>query len=88
MQTAGRVRSGALPATRQVCFIDLARGYSDLGRGQDAVRMLLRAERVAPQHVRSSTAAGVTAQPLPGQLRQAAGGSALHGLCERIGVSE
>ncbi len=56
-------------------------------RNDDAVRMLLTAEHVAPQHTRSSAAARETARAL---LREARRGTApgLHGLCERMGVAD
>jgi transcriptional regulator with XRE-family HTH domain len=88
METASGVHIAAVPATRQVYFyIDLARGYSDLQRPQDAVRMLLSAERTAPQHARSSTAARVVARSLLTAARRSAGGSELRGLCERMGLA-
>ncbi len=87
METAGRVQTAELPVTRQVYFyIDMARGYADLHRAEDGVRMLLRAERVAPQHTRSSTAAKVTARSLLHEARRSAASSQLRGLCERLGV--
>jgi transcriptional regulator with XRE-family HTH domain len=89
METAGLVQAAALPATRQVYFyIDMARGYADLHRIDDGVRMLLRAEQVAPQHARSSTAAKVAARSLLYEARRAAVGSQLRGLCERLGVAD
>jgi hypothetical protein len=76
----------SLPAVRRVYFYhDLARCHADLRRGRDAVRMLLTAERTAPQHTRSSAAARETARQL---LHHAPAGAELRGLCERMGVAE
>lgn len=84
LETAKRVNVGQLLPTRKVAFyVDRARALADLGRSDDAKRMLLTAERVAPQHARSSTAVRVTARA----LLHRAGGSDLRGLCERIGVT-
>jgi transcriptional regulator with XRE-family HTH domain len=89
LETASRAHVHGLPPTRQVAFyIDMARGMADMRREQDAVRMLLTAERTAPQHARSSTAARVVARSLLSQARRAAGGSELRGLCERLGVAD
>lgn len=86
METAARVRVDGLPAVRQVYFyMDMARGHVDLGRDREAVRWLLTAERVGPQHARSSTSARESARAL---LRRGAGGSELRGLCERMGIAD
>ncbi|MFB9415662.1 helix-turn-helix domain-containing protein [Dactylosporangium matsuzakiense] len=85
VETAARVNAPALPAVRAVYFYtDLARALTDVQRGDDAVRMLLTAERVAPQHTRSSSAARETARAL---LHQARRSSSVQGLCERMGVA-
>jgi transcriptional regulator with XRE-family HTH domain len=89
IETARHVYLSGLPPTRQVAFyLDMARGLADTGRDQDAVRMLLVAERIAPQHTRSVTAARVVARSLLDKARRSAGGSELRGLCERMGVAE
>jgi transcriptional regulator with XRE-family HTH domain len=89
LETASRAHVSDLPPTRQVAFyIDMARGLADVRREQDALRMLLTAERTAPQHARSSTAARVVARSLLSQARRSAGGSELRGLCERMGVAD
>jgi transcriptional regulator with XRE-family HTH domain len=85
LETAAGVRVAGLPAVRQVYwYMDLARGCVDVRREQDAVRMLLSAERVGPQHARSSAAARETARSL---LRQGVDSTELRGLCERMGVA-
>ncbi|MEO3926157.1 helix-turn-helix transcriptional regulator [Micromonosporaceae bacterium B7E4] len=84
IETARGIRVADLPAVRQVYFyLDMARALPDAGRDHDAVRMLLTAERVGPQHTRSSVAARETARSL---LRRGSAGSELRGLCERMGV--
>jgi transcriptional regulator with XRE-family HTH domain len=88
VETAKLVNVGRLPPTRQVAFyVDLARGLADLDRSKEATRMLTTAERIAPQHTRSSTLARMTARMLLDHAATRAGGSDLRGLCERMGVS-
>ncbi|MEV4755660.1 helix-turn-helix transcriptional regulator [Micromonospora sp. NPDC049559] len=85
LETAQGVQVAGLPGVRQVYFyMDLARGMVDVHRERDAVRMLLTAERIGPQHARSSTSARETARTL---LRAGAGGSELRGLWERMGIT-
>jgi transcriptional regulator with XRE-family HTH domain len=85
IETGRSISAADLPAQRQVYYyLDLGRGLADLGRPEDSVRMLLAAERVGPQHARLSTAGRETARSL---LRRGAGGSALRGLSERMGVA-
>lgn len=75
----------SLPAVRTVClYTDLARALTDVRRDDEAVRMLMTAERVAPQHTRSSAAARETARVLLHKARRA---SVIQGLCERMGVA-
>lgn len=68
--------------------------YSDVGRalarvGQDAqaVRMLLTAERLAPQRVRNAPLTVETARALLDRAQRNAVGAELRGLCERIGLT-
>ncbi|MEU4640495.1 helix-turn-helix transcriptional regulator [Micromonospora sp. NPDC023814] len=85
LRTAAGVVVAELPAVRQVYFwLDMSRAVVAAGRERDAVRMLLAAERVGPQHARSSTAAREIAR---GLLRRGLVSSELRGLCERMGVS-
>jgi transcriptional regulator with XRE-family HTH domain len=89
LETARGVQVGGMLPTRQVAFyIDMARGLADVQHNQDAVRMLLTAERTAPQFARSSTAARVVARSLLTQAQRSAGGSELRGICERMGVAD
>lgn len=88
VETAGGVDVAELPAVRQVyLYTDLARALTDVRRDGDAVRMLLAAEHVAPQHTRASAAARETARALQHQGRRAAL-PGLYGLCERMGVAD
>jgi len=86
VETAAGLDVASLPAVRTVYFYtDLARALADVRRDDEAVRMLLAAERVAPQHTRSSAAARETARAL---LRKARRASTVQGLCERMGVAD
>lgn len=85
VEAVAGIRLAGLPSVRQVYFyLDMARAMMDLRRGKEAVRMLLSAERIGPQHTRSSTSARETGRSL---LHQGVGGSELRGLCERMGVA-
>lgn len=89
LETARGVHVAGLPAVRQVYFyIDVSRGLTDVGKHDEAVRMLLAAEHVGAQHARSSTAARETARALLAHERSKAASSPLHGLCERFGVAD
>lgn len=81
---------GELPACRQSEFyLELARGLAGDRDGHDrAVRALLTAERLTPQKVRSSPSARETAHDLRESARRASVGSALRGLCERVGLPD
>lgn len=85
VETAASVPVAGLPAVRQVYYwLDLARAMADTSQRRDAVRMLLAAERVGPQHARSSTSGREVAR---GLLRQGVVSTELRGLCERMGVA-
>lgn len=86
VETATGLDATSLPAVRTVyLYTDLARALADVRRDDEAARMLLAAERVAPQHTRSSAAARETARAL---LRKARRASTVQGLCERMGVAD
>ncbi|MBG0565986.1 helix-turn-helix domain-containing protein [Actinoplanes aureus] len=74
---------------RQVFFYaDTARALARLrGRDREAIRFLLAAERVAPQHVHTSAMVQETTRSLLERSRRAAGGSELRGLCARMRVA-
>ncbi|MEU3456143.1 helix-turn-helix transcriptional regulator [Micromonospora sp. NPDC006766] len=85
METAAGVQVAGLPAVRQVYFwLDMGRAAEAVGRDREAVRMLLAAERVGPQHARSSVSARETARSL---LRKGATSPELRGLCERMSLT-
>jgi transcriptional regulator with XRE-family HTH domain len=72
---------------RQVMFhLDTGRAFAHVHRDREAIRSLLTAERIGPQHVRSSPLAAETARGLLDRAQRRAGGSELRGLCERLGV--
>src|SRR5262249_54004119 len=85
VKIALRTSPAALPASiRQWTFyLDTARALARIGRGREAVRYLVTAERIAPQLVHASPLAAETARG----LRDRAGGPELRGLCERLGLA-
>ncbi|HEX8931122.1 MAG TPA: hypothetical protein VGA45_19590 [Actinomycetota bacterium] len=74
---------------RQVFYYaDTARALARLrGRDRDAIRFLLIAERLAPQHVHTSAVVRETTRALLERSRRQAGGTELRGLCERLSVA-
>jgi len=70
---------------RQVFYYaDTARALAQLrGRDREAIRFLLTAERIAPQHLHASPIAQETTRA----LLERSGGAELRGLCERLGVA-
>jgi hypothetical protein len=78
-----------IPAgVRQVFYYaDTARALTRLGgRDREAIRYLLTAERIAPQHVRTSAELAGTIRVLLDRSRRQAGGTELRGLHERMQV--
>lgn len=75
-------------SSRQVFYYaDAARAYARLrGRDREAIRYLLTAERLAPQHVHTSPLAQETTRALLERSRRQAGGAELRGLGERLRV--
>ena len=69
---------------RQVFYYaDTARALAQTrGRDREAIRFLLTAERIAPQHLHASPLAQETTR----SLLDRSGGAQLRGLCERLGV--
>jgi transcriptional regulator with XRE-family HTH domain len=87
---AVEIMGGTNPAVidagcRQVFYYaDAARAYAQLkGKEREAVRFLLTAERIAPQHLHASRLAQETTRA----LLERSGGTQLRGLCERMGVA-
>jgi hypothetical protein len=73
---------------RQVFYYaDAARAYARMrGRDREAIRYLLTAERLAPQHVHTSAMAQETTRALLERSQRQAGGTELRALCERMRV--
>ena len=83
---ARRTTPALIPAgIRQVYYYgDTARALTLIrGNDREAIRFLLTAERVAPQHVHTSVAFGAAARVLLERSNRPAGGTELRGLCER-----
>lgn len=90
VQIAGATPIAAIPAGfRQVFYYaDTARALTRLrGRDREAIRFLLTAERIAPQHLHTSAVAQETTRALLDRSRRQAGGTELRGLCERMQVA-
>jgi hypothetical protein len=87
VEIARRTNPAAIPAgVRQVFYYaDTARALTRIGgRDREAIRFLLTAERIAPQHVRTSAELNETIRVLLDRSRRQAGGSELRGLGERM----
>jgi transcriptional regulator with XRE-family HTH domain len=87
VEIAQRTDPAAIPAgVRQVYYYaDTARALSRIGgRDREAIRFLLTAERIAPQHVRTSAELTATVRVLLDRSRRQAGGTELRGLYERL----
>jgi hypothetical protein len=87
VEIARRTNPAAIPAGfRQVFYYaDTARALTRIGgRDREAIRFLLTAERIAPQHVRTSAELGETIRVLLDRSRRQTGGTALRGLSERM----
>ncbi|WP_433796099.1 helix-turn-helix domain-containing protein [Actinoplanes sp. CA-252034] len=87
---AGGTDPAALPVGfRQVFYYaDTARALARLrGRDREAIRFLLTAERLAPQHVHTSALTRETTRTLLDRSNRSAGGTELRGLAERLQVT-
>jgi transcriptional regulator with XRE-family HTH domain len=87
VEIARRNNPAAIPAgVRQVFYYaDTARALTRIGgRDREAIRFLLTAERIAPQHVRTSGEIAGTIRVLLDRSRRQAGGTELRGLSERM----
>jgi len=74
--------------SRQAAFyLDTGRALARAGKDTEAVRMLVTAERMAPQRVRNNPLVVETARDLLERSQRNAVGVELRGLCERIGVA-
>ncbi|MEU4163970.1 helix-turn-helix domain-containing protein [Actinoplanes sp. NPDC026670] len=89
-EIARTTNPAALPiGFRQVFYYaDTARALARLrGRDREAVRLLLTAERLAPQHVHTSAMTRETTRMLLDRSNRSAGGTELRGLAERLQVT-
>lgn len=90
VEIARATNPAALPVGfRQVFYYaDTARALARLrGRDRDAIRLLLVAERIAPQHVHTSALARETTRALLDRSNRRAGGTELRGLAARLQVT-
>jgi hypothetical protein len=90
VEIARRADPAAIEAgVRQVFYYaDTARALTRLGgRDCEAIRFLLTAERIAPQHVRTSDELTETAKLLLDRSRRQAGSTGLRALSERMLLS-
>ena len=86
---ARRTTAAAIPAgVRQVFYYaDTARALTLLGgHDREAIRFLLTAERIAPQHVHTSAEIWTATRALLDRSHRRAGGAELRAVCERMGV--
>jgi transcriptional regulator with XRE-family HTH domain len=75
------------PGRRAAFFTDLGRGLAQVrGRDADAVRMLSRAEQLAPQQVRANPLIRELVGHLLRRARATAGGRELRQLAQRVGA--
>ncbi|WP_249998736.1 helix-turn-helix domain-containing protein [Actinoplanes sp. M2I2] len=87
VEIARRTTPAALPVgIRQVYYYaDTARALAALrDRDREAIRLLLNAERIAPQHVHRSAGVAETVRTLLERSRRQAGGGELRGLSSRM----
>jgi hypothetical protein len=87
VQIARRTSPAAVPVgVRQVFYYaDTARALVRIGgRDREAIRFLLIAERLAPQHVRTSAELAQAIWVLLNRSHRQTGGSELRGLSERM----
>jgi hypothetical protein len=75
------------PGRQAAFYADLGRGLAQVrGRDADAVRMLSRAEQLAPQQIRANPLVRELIGHLLRRARRAAGGRELRHLAQRFGV--
>lgn len=87
IEIAGRTNPSAVTVSRQTAFYsDTGRALARIGKDAEAIRMLLTAERLAPQRFRSSRLVQETTRTLLDRSRRRAGGPELRGLAERMGL--
>jgi hypothetical protein len=87
VEIASRTNPSPVTVSRQTAFYaDTGRALARIGRDAEAIRMLLNAERLAPQRVHSSPLVRETTRLLLDRAQRRAGGPELRGLCERMGL--
>jgi len=87
-ELVGSLQRGTLPISRQgALYLDLARALADSGDTGRAIRTILRAERVAPERIRTSAIARETVRGLVAARRQETD-RALGGLAERLHITQ
>ncbi len=75
-------------ASKQAAYyMDTGRALAALGRDAEAIRLLVTAERLAPQRVRHNPLAVETARILLERVQRNAAGTELLGLAERVGAA-
>jgi len=73
--------------SRQAAFyLDTGRALAACRKDAEALRMLLAAERIAPQRLRLSPFAAETVRALLERSQRSAAGAQLRGLCSRMGI--
>jgi transcriptional regulator with XRE-family HTH domain len=87
VEIARTTNSRAVPkVARQAAFyLDTARALAHVRKDSEALRMLLTAERLAPQRMRAPLVRE-TARGILERARRGTGWTELRGLCERLGV--
>ena len=86
-ELARAVDTSAVPAVhRAMLAADVGHGLGQAGRGDDAVRALRQAERIAPQRMRTSQHVRSLVMALLGQRMRPASLRELRGLAYRVGV--
>jgi transcriptional regulator with XRE-family HTH domain len=88
VEIARSTNPSSVTVSRQTAFYsDTGRALARVGKDGEAVRMLLTAERLAPQRIRSSRLAQETTRMLLERAKRRAGGVELRGLGERMGLT-
>jgi transcriptional regulator with XRE-family HTH domain len=73
------------PSRQAAFYLDTSRALARIGKDQEALRMLLLVERMAPQRMQSPLVVE-TVRGLLERARRGTGWTELRGLCERLGV--
>lgn len=68
-------------------YVDTGRALSHLSRDEEAIRMLMEAERLAPAHIRSDPLVWETARDIVERRRRKAVAPEVRAFCGRLGVA-